>query len=84
MRGEEGTIDGNYRVVRECELAELEKDINWETCSTSRPQWRPVHTSHINFSQKIWKSQKILQKIWASQTNSESSADAIDGQAWWI
>ena len=26
--GEEGTIDGNYRVVRECELAELEKDIN--------------------------------------------------------
>ena len=25
---EEGTIDGNYRVVTECELAELEKDIN--------------------------------------------------------
>ena len=37
------------------ELAELEKDTNWETCSTSRHQWRPVP---INFSQKkflLWK-----------------------------
>ena len=24
------------------ELAELEKDTNWETCSTSRHQWRPT------------------------------------------
>ena len=24
------------------ELAELEKDTNWETCSTSRHQWRPI------------------------------------------
>ena len=37
------------------ELAELEKDTNWETCSTSRHQWRPIP---INFSQKkflLWK-----------------------------
>ena len=42
------------------ELAELEKDTNWETCSTSRHQWRPIP---INFSQKKFLAMKTnLQK----------------------